>query len=475
MLDKNCSTCSTPCSTNYTYKPKKGLNEQVIREISAQKKEPNWMLEYRLNSFNYFLNKKMQTWGPDLSRLDFNDLYFYLKPDGLNSESVMPEGDYKTTSWDDVSKDIKQTFDELGVIENEKKYLAGLGAQYESEIIYHNLKKEWVDQGVIFLGPDQALKKHPEIFKKYFGTVVPFDDNKFSALNGAAWSGGSFIYVPKGVKISTPLQSYYRINEQNMGQFERTLIIADEGAQVSYIEGCTAPNYMTNSLHSAVVEIIAKKDASVKYYTIQNWSKNIYNLVTQRAIAYENATVEWIDANIGSGITMKYPSVILAGQNAKTSILSLAIAGFKGQIQDSGAKAIHLASNTVSKIISKSISSNGGVASFRGKIKVAKNAKNCKAFMECDSLITDNVSRADAYPFLDVAETDTQVGHEARVSRIADEQIFYLMSRGLTNQDAQSLVINGFIGSFTKNLPIEYAIEISRLVEMELSGDCDVK
>ncbi len=470
MLEKNCSACHNPCSIPDISKAKKGINEQLIREISAQKNEPAWMLDYRLKAFNFFKNKKMQTWGPDLSELKFDDICFYLKPDSLKFD-----GNSKNDSWEDVSKDIKQTFDDLGVFKNEKEYLAGLGAQYESEIVYHNLKKEWADQGVIFLGTDQALKEHPELFKKYFGKVVSFDDNKFSALNSAAWSGGTFIYVPKNVKIDIPLQAYYRINEQNLGQFERTLIVADEGAHVSYVEGCTAPAYSTNSLHSAVVEIIAKKDAKVKYYTVQNWSKNIYNLVTKRALAHENSTVEWVDANIGSGITMKYPSVILAGFGARTSVLSLAVSGFKGQVQDSGAKAIHLASDTTSKIISKSISSNGGIASFRGKVKVVKGAKNCKAFMECDSLITDNLSRADAYPFLDISESDTDVGHEARVSKIADEQIFYLMSRGISFKDAQSLIINGFIDSFVKNLPAEYAIEINRLVEMELSGEKDVK
>lgn len=459
-----CSNCANPCSVNYSFKFKKGLSEQVIREISTQKQEPAWMLKYRLNSYYYFLNKKMQTWGPDLKDLNLNDLYFYIKPTDSNS-----------TSWNKVDQNIKNTFDELGVIENEKNYLAGLGAQYESEVIYHNLKKKWADKGVIFLSPDQALKEYPEIFKQYFGTVVSFDDNKFSALNGAVWSGGSFIYVPKGVKVDIPLQSYYRINEQNMGQFERTLIIADEDAQVSYIEGCTAPNYMSNSLHSAVVEIVAKKGATVKYYTIQNWAKNIYNLVTQRALAHEDATVQWIDANIGSKVTMKYPSVVLSGKNAKTSILSLAISGENNQIQDSGAKAIHLVSDTSSKIISKSISSNGGIASFRGKVKVAKNAKNCKAFMECDSLLTDKYSKANAYPFLDVQEFDTQVAHEARISKIADEEIFYLMSRGLNVQDAQSLIINGFIEFFTKNLPVEYAIEINRLIDMELNKGNNVK
>ncbi|MBD3273202.1 Fe-S cluster assembly protein SufB [Candidatus Dependentiae bacterium] len=464
MQKKDCFSCSNSCKRQ-DFRIKRGLHEQTIKEISVQKNEPAWMLEYRLKAYKFFKAKKMQNWGPDLSRLKFDDICFYLKP----------ISDLNAKSWNDVSKNIKKTFDNLGIIKNEKRYLAGLGAQYESEVVYHNLKKEWTEKGIIFLSTDQALKEYPELFKKYFGTVVSFKDNKFSALNSSVWSGGTFIYVPKNVKIDIPLQAYYRINEQNLGQFERTLIIADEGAQVSYIEGCTAPNYSTNSLHSAVVEIIAKKNSKVKYYTVQNWSKNIYNLVTKRALAETNSTVEWIDANIGSGITMKYPSVILSGKNANTSVLSLAISGFKGQIQDSGAKAIHLASDTTSKIISKSISSNGGVCSFRGKVKVCKNAKNCKAFMECDSLITDNLSKADAYPFLDVAELDSDVGHEARVSKIADEQIFYLMSRGISFKDAQSLIINGFIESFVKNLPQEYAIEINRLVEMELAGEQDVK
>ena len=463
-MSDNCNSCNNICAQNINLNTKKGLDEKTIKAISESKQEPSWMLEYRLNSFNFFKNKEMQNWGPDLSNLNFDDLYFYFDPDSKDS-----------SSWNEVNPEIKKTFDNLGVNNNESDSLAGLGAQYESEVVYHNLKKEWQDKGVIFLSTDMALKKYPELFKKYFGTVIKYDDNKFSALNGAVWSGGSFIYVPKNVKIDIPLQAYYRIDQQNLGQFERTLIIADENSSISYVEGCTAKNYSTNNLHSAVVEIIAHENATVKYYTVQNWSNNVYNLVTKRAIAHKNSTVEWIDANIGSGITMKYPAVILQGENAKTAILSLAIAG-NSQIQDSGAKAIHLASNTSSKIISKSISSNGGQAIFRGKIKVVKKAVNCNAFMQCDSLITDKISKASAYPILEINEHNTNAGHEARVSKIADDQIFYLMSRGINLIDAQNLVINGFISSFTKNLPQEYAVEIERLVNVGLNGGaCDEK
>ena len=460
MSNKNCNSCQAVCSKNNKLEVQNGLNEETIKNISSQKNEPNWMLKYRLKAFDHFKNIKTQNWGPDLSNINFEKLKFYLKP----------KGPQNNTNWEDVNSEIKETFDNLGILESEKKYLAGLGTQYESEIVYHNLKKEWKSLGVIFLGTDEALKKHPELFKKYFGTIVPFNDNKFSALNSAFWSGGSFIYVPKNVKINIPLQAYFRINEQNLGQFERTLIIADEGAQISYIEGCTSQIYSSNSLHAAVVEVIAQKKSQVNYYTVQNWSKNIYNLVTKRALAEENATVEWVDANIGSKISMKYPCVILHGNGAKASLLSLSVAGFAGQNQDTGAKAVHIAGNTSSKIISKSLSSNGGIASFRGKIKIVKGAKSCRAFMQCDSLITDNKSQSNAYPNLEILEHDTQVEHEASISKIAEEKLFYLMSRGLNFNDAQSLIINGFLDSVTKNLPAEYAIEISRLVEMEING-----
>lgn len=460
--NSNCNSCIKSCDNNLNKnfnKQEYGLNEDIIKKISSLKSEPSFMLEYRLKAYEFFKNKKMQSWGPDLSNLNFDELCFYLNPDSKDS-----------TSWENVVPQIKESFEKLGVIAGEKENLAGLGAQYESEIIYHNLKKEWQDLGVIFLSTDMALQKHPELFKKYFGTVIEYNDNKFSALNSAVWSGGSFIYVPENVKIDIPLQAYYRINEQNLGQFERTLIIADKNSSVSYVEGCTARDYSSNSLHSAVVEIIAHENATVKYYTVQNWSNNVYNLVTKRALAHTNANIEWVDANIGSLITMKYPSVILAGENSKTSILSLAVAGFKGQVQDSGAKAIHLKSNTSSKIISKSISSNGGIANFRGKIKVVKNAINCKTFMECDSLILDNKSFANAYPVLDIQEHNVEAGHEASISKIADEKLFYLMSRGLKESDAKALIINGFIDSFVHNLPIEYAVEINRLVNMQLNG-----
>ena len=457
----NCAKCTSKCCTSkdYFYKSEKGLNESVVRAISIQKQEDPWMLNLRLKAFEFFKTKEMQKWGPDLSKLNLDEICFYLK-------SVEKQED----SWEKVQTNIKNTFDELGVTQSEKESLGGLGAQYESEVVYHNLKKEWEELGVIFTDPDTALKKHPEIFKKYFGTVVPFDDNKFAALNSAVWSGGSFIYVPKGVKVDVPLQAYYRINSESLGQFERTLVIAEEGSCVSYIEGCTAPNHSTASLHSAVVEIIAMQGARVKYYTIQNWSKNVYNLVTKRAVAYSNAMVEWIDCNIGSGVTMKYPAVILKGEGAKAEVFSLATACSKNQIQDSGAKAIHLASNTSSKIISKSISSNGGRSSFRGVIKVERDAKNCKSFVQCDALLMDEHSRSDTYPYIDVAQKDVDVGHEARVSKIADEQIFYLMSRGLKQEEAERLIVNGFVEPFIKELPMEYAIEINRLMEMEMKG-----
>ncbi len=455
----DCATCTKSCVLNSSYQIQKGLDEQVVRSISNQKNEQSWMLQYRLKAFQFFKTKDMPKFGPDLKGLNFNDICFYLK---ANIK--------KEASWYKVAPEIKKTFDDLGVLGSEEKYLGGLGAQYESETVYHNLKKEWEEQGVIFVDTDTALKKYPEIFKKYFGTVVPFSDNKFAALNSSGWSGGSFIYIPKNIKVTLPLQANYRINSESMGQFERTLIIADEGSSVSYIEGCTALTHSKSSLHSAVVEIIAHKNSIVKYYTVQNWSKNVYNLVTKRAVAYENAIVEWIDGNIGSAVTMKYPAVILKGDSAKTSVVSLAVAGFEGQVQDSGAKAIHVAPNTSSKIISKSISKKGGIASFRGAIKVLHGAKNSKSFVDCNSLILDEQSQANAYPYIDVNEKDARVGHEATVSKIEDEKIFYLMSRGLSLDDSQSLIINGFIDSFVKELPPEYAIEISRLVNAEMHG-----
>jgi Fe-S cluster assembly protein SufB len=428
----------------------KGLSKKIIIDISTQKSEPEWMLERRLQSFEFFKDKSMPTFGPDLSALHFDDLYYYVKPcQGCQA------------------RDIR----EYGLKEGEDKYLAGFGAQCESEIVYHNLKKEWESKGVLFLGTDRALQKYPELFKKHFGTVVPFDDNKFAALNTAVWSGGSFIYVPKGVHIKVPLQAYYRIDTKKLGQFERTLIIAEQGSSVTYIEGCGATNNENISLHSAVVEIIAKKGARVRYYTIQNWSHDVYNLVTKRAVAHEGAVIEWIDGNIGSGITMKYPAVVLQGKNAKTDILSLAIAGKGGQIQDSGAKVMHLASQTSSNVISKSLCSSGGRASFRSLVKVAMDAKYCKSFVQCDSLLMDNLSRADSYPYIDVKERSTNFGYEARVSSIEEDKLFYLMSRGIFYEEAQNLVINGFIEPFVKQLPFEYAIEINRLIDMHIGGN----
>lgn len=448
---------STP--EKYVFKSEKGLNEQVVRDISARKGEPEWMLELRLKGLKNFEERPMQTWGPDLSALDHNDIYYYVRP-----------VEKQTTSWDEVPQEIKDTFERLGVPESERKHLAGLGAQYESETVYHNLKKEWVDQGVIFLDADTGLREYPELFKKYFGSVIPFNDNKFAALNTAVWSGGSFVYVPKGVHVTAPLQTYFRINAEQMGQFERTLIIADEGSVVHYVEGCTAPTYGTSSLHSAVVEIIALPGARVRYTTIQNWSRNVYNLVTKRAHAYKNSFVEWIDGNIGSLITMKYPAVVLKEEGARAEILSIAVAAHENQIQDSGAKVTHEAPNTSSKIVSKSISAHGGRSSYRGAVKVLAGAENCKSFVQCDALLMDGKSRSDTYPFMDINESAVDIGHEASVSKIGEEQLFYLMSRGLSESDAQAMVVNGFIEPFVKELPMEYAVEMNRLMKMEMEG-----
>jgi Fe-S cluster assembly protein SufB len=448
---------STPES--YVFKSEKGLNETIVRQISQKKKESDWMLDIRLKALKYFEDRPMPSWGPDLSKLDPNDIYYYIKPI-----------EKQQSSWDNIPSSIKNTFDRLGVPQSERKHLAGMGAQYESEVVYHNLQEEWKKKGVIFCDTDTALKKYPDLFKKYFGTVVPIDDNKFAALNSAVWSGGSFIYVPKGVHIDLPLQTYFRINAEQMGQFERTLIIADEYSFVHYVEGCTAPAYTTASLHSAVVEIIAKKGARVRYSTIQNWSHNIYNLVTKRAVAYEDAHIEWVDGNLGSGVTMKYPCVILKEKGARAEITSIALASSGEQVQDSGGKIIHMAPQTSSRIISKSISKNGGRCSYRGMIKIPRGAKKCKSFVQCDALILDDKSVSDTYPFIDVAESDVDVGHEAKVSRVGDQQIFYLMSRGLSGQDAQTLIVNGFVEPFVKQLPMEYALEMNRLIELEMEG-----
>lgn len=438
--------------------PKKGLNESVVNAISDHKGEPDWMREFRLQALRTFKTKEMPNWGADLSDLDFDNIYYYAKPVAKQSKS-----------WDDLPEEIRTTYDRLGIPEAEKKYLAGVGAQYDSEMVYHNIRDDLARQGVIFCDPETAVREHPEIVRKYFGTVIPYSDNKFAALNSAVWSGGSFIYVPKGVKVDIPLQAYFRINLQNFGQFERTLIIADEGAFVHYIEGCTAPIYTTDSLHSAVVEIIALKGARVRYTTIQNWSNDVYNLVTKRAMAHEDATVEWIDGNIGSKRTMKYPSIWLMGERAHGEVLSIAFAGGSQQ-QDTGGKAVHCASNTSSIITSKSISKDGGVASYRGQIKVEPGLKDIRSHVVCDALIMDKNSKSNTYPYMDILSDDVSIEHEARVSRISEEQLFYLMSRGLSEDEASLMIVNGFLDPLVKQLPMEYAIELNRLIELEMEG-----
>lgn len=435
-----------------------GLNEKIIREISKQKNEPQWMLDYRLKSFEIFLKKEMPTWGADLSGIDFEKIQYYVRPQ-----------DKEKRNWDDVPAEIKDTFEKLGIPEAERKFLAGTGAQFESEMVYHSLAENLSKLGVIFLSTDDALKKYPEIFKKYFGTVVPSVDNKFSALNSAVWSGGSFIYVPKGVHVELPLQAYFRINSENMGQFERTLIIADEGSSVHYVEGCTAPTYSSDSLHSAVVEIIVKKGARVQYTTIQNWSGNVYNLVTKRAAVNEDGEMFWLDCNLGSKVTMKYPSIILRERGAKGEIQSLAFAS-KNQHQDAGGKIIHLASDTSSSVVSKSISKNGGRTTYRGLIKIIKGVKNIKTRVVCDALMLDKSSRSDTYPTMDIKSQDVAVAHEATVAKIGEEELFYLMSRGLSEEQAATLIVNGFANPIVKKLPMEYAVELNRLLALEMTG-----
>ena len=437
--------------------PEKGLSEKLIRDISAKKEEPEWMLQFRLKALETFLKKPMQSWGPDLSGLDMQDIYYYLQPFE------------KKRSWSYVPDKVKDTFKALGIIEAEHNILAGVGAQFESEMIYKSLQQEWQEKGVIFSDIETALKEHPELVKKYFATVIPAHDNKFAALNSAAWSGGSFVYVPAGVHIDQPIQAYFRIDQAQMGQFERTLIIAEPGSSVHYVEGCSAPVYRSNSLHSAVVEIIALEGAKVRYTTIQNWSQNVYNLVTKRAVAYKNATVEWVDGNFGSKVTMKYPCIILKEPGAKGNVISIAVAG-KGQVQDSGAKIIHLAPRTTSNIIAKSISKSGGRSNYRGLLKVVKGAEQVKARVQCDALLLDKDSRSDTYPTVHVDEQMVDVGHEASVSKITDEQLFYLMSRGFSAQEASAMIVNGFIDVFVKELPMEYAVEINRLIQHEMEG-----
>lgn len=434
----------------------KGLNTEIVQQISQQKQEPSWMQEFRLKSLQIFQEKPMPSWGADLSELSPDDIYFYVKP--------IVE---KQRDWNDVPQEIFNTFERLGVPQAEKGMLAGVSAQYESEVIYKRIQEYWQKKGVVFLDTETGLKEYPELFEKYFGTVIPPHDNKFAALNSAVWSGGNFIYVPKGVRIDKPLQAYFRINSERMGQFERTLIIADEGSFIHYVEGCSAPVYRSSSLHSAVVEVIALPGSHVRYTTIQNWSENVYNLVTKRAIAHEGATVEWIDGNFGSKVTMKYPCIVLKGQHSKGQVVSIAVAG-RHQHQDSGAKIIHLASNTSSNVIAKSISKDGGRSSYRGLLKVAKNLENIVARVQCDALLLDESSRTDTYPKVDIASKNVDIGHEASVSKVSEEQIFYLMSRGLTQEQAQAMIVNGFIDVFVKMLPMEYAVEINRLIELEM-------
>ena len=435
-----------------------GLTEEVVRQISKLKNEPEWMLEFRLKAFKAFQEMPMPSFGPDLSMLNFDSYTYFTR---------MANGE--TKNWDEVPETVKNTFQKLGIPEAEQKYLAGVSTQYESEVVYHNMLKEVEEKGVIFLSTDMGLKLYPEIFKKYFGTVVPIRDNKFSALNGACWSGGSFVYVPKGVHLEKPLQSYFRINNEKTGQFERTLIIVDEGADVHYVEGCTAPTYSKESLHSGVVEIIVLKNAKCRYSTVQNWSTNIVNLVTQRAICYEGASMDWIDGNVGSGTNMKYPAVILAGEGAKGTCISIAVAG-KGQYQDAGSRMIHLASNTSSTIISKSIVKGGGVANYRGTVRHMKNAQNCRSHVECDTLILDEQSYSDTIPNNEVKNNTSYIEHEATVSKISEDQLFYLMSRGISEKDATQMIIMGFIEPFSKELPMEYAVELNQLIKMDMEG-----
>jgi Fe-S cluster assembly protein SufB len=443
---------------NYVFKARKGLDHEIIDQISVMKGEPEWMRKLRHDALDIFFSKPIPTWGADLSAINYQDIYYYIKP-------VESQG----KSWDDVPADIKETFDKLGIPEAERKFLAGAGAQYESEAIYHSLKEEWEKQGVIFMDSDSGLREHPEIYKEYFGTVVPSTDNVFAALNTAAWSGGSFVYVPKGVHLDIPLQAYFRINAQSMGQFERTLIIVDEGATIHYVEGCTAPTYSQDSLHSGVIEIIVRKNARCRYTTIQNWSTNVYNLVTQRSLVHEKATMEWVDANLGSKITMKYPSVYMLGDGAHGQILSMAFAG-PGQHLDTGGKLVHGAPNTSSQLISKSISKGGGRASYRGLLKVSKGAHGAKSNVVCDALLLDAKSRSDTYPYIEIDEDDVTVGHEASVSKIGEEQLFYLQSRGLSEDEASAMIVSGFIEPMVKELPMEYAVEMNRLIQLQMEG-----
>ncbi len=442
------------------FRAEKGLSEEVVRQISGHKDEPEWMLEFRLKALQVYESKPMPTWGGDLSSLEavLDEIYFYVRPQ-----------DQMERSWDDVPDEIKDTFEKLGIPEAERKVLAGVGAQYESEMVYHSLREEWAKQGVIFDSIEDGLKNHPELFREHFGTVIPTHDNKFAAMNSAVWSGGSFVYIPPGVSLDTPLQAYFRVNQERMGQFERTLIIIDEGAQAHYIEGCTAPVYSTESFHSGVIEILVKKNARFRYTTIQNWSNNMYNLVTQRAMVAEGGHMEWLDGNLGSKLTMKYPSCYLMGEGAHGEILSIAYAG-DGQHQDTGGKVVHVAPHTTSSIISKSISKGSGRSTYRGLCKVYKGAHHARSNVECDALLIDDTARTDTYPYIEIDESDASVGHEASVSKIGDEQLFYLASRGIAKDEAMAMIVRGFIEPIAKKLPLEYAVELNRLIELEMEG-----
>jgi Fe-S cluster assembly protein SufB len=442
------------------FRAQKGLSEEVVRQISAHKEEPEWMLEFRLKALEIYNSKPMPTWGGDLSDLEevLDEIYFYVRPQ-----------DRMEHSWDDVPDEIKDTFEKLGIPEAERKILAGVGAQYESEMVYHSLKEEWESQGVIFDSIEDGLKNHPELFREHFSTIIPTQDNKFSAMNSAVWSGGSFVYIPKGVNLTTPLQAYFRVNQERMGQFERTLIIVDEGANAHYIEGCTAPVYSTESFHSGVIEIVVKKNARFRYTTIQNWSNNMYNLVTQRAIVHEGAHMEWLDGNLGSKLTMKYPSCYLVGEGAHGDILSIAYSG-DGQHQDTGGKVVHAAPHTTSSIVSKSISKGHGRSTYRGLLKVHDGAHHARSNVECDALLINDTSRTDTYPYIEIEENDANVGHEASVSKIGEEQLFYLTSRGISEPEAMAMIVRGFIEPIAKELPLEYAVELNRLIELEMEG-----
>jgi Fe-S cluster assembly protein SufB len=442
----------------YVYKSPKGLSEQVVRDISEYKSEPDWMLEFRLKALQHFLHRPTPTWGGNLAQIDWDNIHYFVRA-----------SDKAQRDWDDVPEDIKNTFDRLGIPEAERKFLAGVGAQYESEVVYHQIREDLEKQGVIFMDMDSGLREHEDIVREHWATVIPPNDNKLAALNSAVWSGGSFVYVPKGVKVEMPLQAYFRINTENMGQFERTLIIAEEGSDVTYIEGCTAPVYSTDSLHSAVVEIICKPGSKVRYTTVQNWSQNVYNLVTKRAVAYEKATMEWVDCNLGSKLTMKYPSIYMLGPEAHGEILSIAFAG-NGQHQDAGGKIIHGAPKTTSSIFAKSISKDGGRGTYRGLLEVAKGARESRSKVVCDALLLDEQSRSDTYPTIRIDENDADVGHEASVSKIGEEQLYYLQAHGLDEEEASKMIVNGFIEPITKELPMEYAVEMNRLIELQMEG-----